>query len=44
MRHETHAGDLLQEGFGEYAECDARGGLAGGGALEDGASPGPTGR
>jgi len=38
--HETNAGDLLQEGLGEHAECDARGSLSGTRALKDGASLG----
>ena len=40
MGHETNAGDLLEEGFGEDTECNARGSLAGTRALEDGASLG----
>ena len=40
MRHETHAGDLLEESLCEYPECDARGGLTCARALEDRASLG----
>ncbi len=36
--NEADAGDLVDERLGQRAEGDARGGLAGGGALEDGAS------
>ena len=40
MRHETHAGNLLQESFGEHTERDARGSLTCARALKDGASLG----
>ena len=38
--HETNAGDLLEEGFGEHTERNAGGSLAGARALKDGASLG----
>ena len=40
VRDEANAGHLIEERFGQRAEGDTRGGLAGGGALEDGASLG----